>query len=102
MSKTEKHCVTQSNLFGEKSIKFAINQKRWKKFAKGSLQIIEPRFQSNTMSGSSFLFSFEPLQSQTVTMKIIPKFNILNQDTIPDKIFGDPENWDILAHKITI
>ena len=45
---------------------------------------------------------FKPLQSQTVTMKIMPKFNILNQDTIPDKIFGDPENWNILAHKITI
>ena len=47
-------------------------------------------------------FSFKLLQSQTVTMKIMPKFNILNQDTIPDKIFGDPENWNILAHKITI
>ena len=35
-------------------------------------------------------------------MKIMPKFNILNQDTIPDRIFGDPENWNILAHKITI
>ena len=48
------------------------------------------------------VFSFKLLQSKTVTMKIMPKFNILNQDTIPDKIFGDPENWNILAHKITI
>jgi len=108
MSKTEKQCVTHQVSLTKSGpcgfLKKFISQTKWTKFAKGSLQIFGNPFSPNPNTrpcnkGSSL---FKPLQSQTVTMKIIPKFNILNQDTIPDKIFGDPENWNILAHKMTI
>ena len=91
-----------SERYSKRSIRREINKIRDKP------QEMEKIWQGKFANYQSFskenylFFSFEPLQSQTVTMKIIPKFNILNQDTIPDKIFGDPENWNILAHKNTI